>query len=165
MKALFLWFSLSKILLKLSFFDLIKATEKLNPFMSSCLSEKETELLKKLKKHQKSKSCDSLISKNINLKLFIYNIEHKSNNNYLLLYFLIWLKQLRNIFIRKLFEAFNFWVEYLTYMFCALIILLNVINRIYSMVDKNSNTSLYNSDSETNFFDLIIRKNRKLKKH
>ena len=45
---------------------------------------------RKENRHQKSRSCDSLISKKINLKLFICHIEHKSNHIYLLLHLLFW---------------------------------------------------------------------------
>ena len=41
---------------------------------------KETSLEEEIiNRHQKSKYYDSVISENVNLKLFIYNIEHKSN--------------------------------------------------------------------------------------
>ena len=62
------------------------------------------------------KKVNVVISKNINLKLFIYNIEI--------------FKQILSIFIRKLFEIFNIGVEYQTNMFCALILLTYVNNSI-----------------------------------
>ena len=39
-------------------------------------------------RHQKRKCCDSAISKKVSLKVFIDNIEHKSNCIYLFLHFL-----------------------------------------------------------------------------
>ena len=61
-----------------------KTTKHRKWFTPSCPKEKGT-LKENYKekyiiiRHKESKCCNSLISKKINLKLFIYNAEHKSS--------------------------------------------------------------------------------------
>ena len=73
--------------------------------------------------------------KKISLKLFIYNIEHKSNYIYLLLYFLCW------NFLEKIVWNFDQLSGISGKYFCTLILLPYLKNSIYSLPKDNSNAS------------------------
>ena len=88
-----------------------------------------------------------MISKKVNLKLFIYNIEQIFIYIYLTIFICC------NIFYL---ETFNIRVEYQINMFCALVLLPLVKNSIYRIADNNSIVSSDNSDPNTELLQFSI---------
>lgn len=141
---------------KYSIFNYVKTTDHIKTTMSSCQKEKETskETPQETKNRLKKVNFVIQLLLKINLKLFIYNIEHKSNYIRLLFHFLFWnFQKFRSILFKKLFESFNIWVKYGTNFSCAWILLPSVKNSIYSIADNTTHTSTNNSESETGLSD------------